>query len=62
MDALYLAGQMICLAALAYGAFLCLMSAGRYGEERPRCSERTSPAEQVHRRAPGDEKALELAA
>jgi hypothetical protein len=33
MDALFLLGQLICLAGLAYGAWICLACAGRYNAE-----------------------------
>jgi hypothetical protein len=33
MDALILLGQLICLAGIAYGAWICLACAGRYNAE-----------------------------
>jgi hypothetical protein len=37
MDALILLGQLVCIGALAYGALICFVNAGRYDAQSLQC-------------------------
>ena len=42
MDELFVLGQLVCLGALAYGAWICLVHAGKYDAESLRLDDAVS--------------------
>lgn len=62
MEALFLIGQIACIAGLAYGAWLCFVHAGRYDAETMRSDEVASRNAQVRGHVEATYPTLDLAA